>query len=318
MAAQVRKTRVEIEARQKTFEKMAAHTPLISVRTTTGALFLVATSDAHVGRSLYGKQSRKEMGVLARAVRGVQHFFGEAAVDGGTFLDVGANIGTTIVTALRQYPFADGFAFEPERDNHELLALNLALNDLDDRSVALRMAVSSATGLADLVIQEGSSGKHWINSAGLEVRETTSTVAVPTVSLDELVSMKTLDPDRVKLTWIDAEGHEGYILRGATSLCARGCPTVLEWNPEALIESGSMSLLEEIFTSDYTHFIDLLKSREPGSPAFELREIGALEAFGQRFRTEDRARQFTDILVLRLDEQQAERTDLSVMAGKRR
>lgn len=307
---------MSLHERQAYFDAAADLTPLLSVRTTRGAVFLVRTGDQHIGRSLYAKRDRGEMAVLSRAVRGILHFHGPAAVRERTFLDVGANIGTTVVTALQDFEFGDGIAFEPEPENYETLVLNLVLNDLDDRVVATQIAVSDAGGTADLVVDRSRSGKHWINSAGLDTSANVSVLRVPKLSLDDLAAMRVFHSERVGLLWIDAQGHEGFILRGAGELCRRGCPLVLEWDPSSLEQSGSMDLLRDILAANYTHFVDLTINRGPGEPPFDLRPMSALDAFTGLFVGPSAQRSFTDILVLALDAEQAELTDLSSMAIK--
>ena len=62
------------------------------------------------------------------------------------FLDVGANIGTTTVSALLHGPFASAICFEPERQNLVDLRLNLLLNGLEDRATAIGVALSDQSG----------------------------------------------------------------------------------------------------------------------------------------------------------------------------
>jgi FkbM family methyltransferase len=53
--------------------------------------------------------------------------------DDTVFVDVGANIGTQTVHALRAGPFTRAVAFEPEQRNAKLLNMNLAANGMAAR-----------------------------------------------------------------------------------------------------------------------------------------------------------------------------------------
>ena len=89
------------DARADFFDAAAGETSHLTVTTDVGR-FLVATSDRGVGRSLYVKRSRPEFRVLGRVVIVLEAVLGEGAVKDRSFIDVGANIGTTTVCADRK------------------------------------------------------------------------------------------------------------------------------------------------------------------------------------------------------------------------
>ena len=84
---------------------------------TRGGRFVVATSDRHMGRSLFVKAARPEFKALDRAVSIVEILLGESAVIGRLFVDVGANIGTTTIPALVAHRFGSAVCCEPEEEN---------------------------------------------------------------------------------------------------------------------------------------------------------------------------------------------------------
>ena len=69
-----------------------------------------------------------------------------AALDaGGTYFDIGANIGLTTIE-LARLPGVRCVAFEPDEENHAFLVRNIALN-VPDRDVRLeRVALSNKNG----------------------------------------------------------------------------------------------------------------------------------------------------------------------------
>ena len=69
-----------------------------------------------------------------------------------TFADIGANVGTTTVPALRAIGFGRGLAVEPAPSNLRLLRANLALNDLHERVTVVESAIGDRAGTMTLFI----------------------------------------------------------------------------------------------------------------------------------------------------------------------
>ena len=232
-------------------------TPLLGVETKAGS-FLVSTSDRVVGRKLFVNRARGEMGVL-RAVLGLLEAAGiDPRAGDAAFVDVGANIGTTLVPALRRHGFAHGIAFEPAPENFRLLSLNLALNDLDGRVRAHELAVSDREGTATLTLDPANSGNHRLGGGGDDGEH----VTVRLTSLDALAAAGELDVAAAGLLWIDAQGHEPSVLGGASRLLEAGVPVVLELWPAGLAEAGSLERLRDILAASFTHVAELGRRRE--------------------------------------------------------
>jgi FkbM family methyltransferase len=276
------------------------------------AVYLVRTQDQNVGRSLFLKQTRGEMRVLARAVALIHAVAGGEGIARRQFLDVGANIGTTTISALIDHGFGTAVCFEPEPANLLTLRLNLLLNGLEDRAHALGAAVSDVSGTAELLVDLEQGGKHQIASDTEMVRSDqtrSQPISVPAVTLDGLIERGGIRPDEVGLLWMDAQTHEGHILQGASQLVERGTPIVLEWSPKGLERSGRLAALEAIFSDRYTHFVDLRPNADQSSPRFELRSSNALREYSSLFVQPD-GPNFTDIVLLRLDRAAAEQLNV--------
>lgn len=302
--------------RSELYSRAERFTPYLAVRTPSDAVYLVRTHDAHIGRSLFTKGRRSEMGIIRRAAALLRHIDGPDALAEKTFLDVGANIGTSVITALLEYDFADAVTFEPEADNFETLRLNLVLNGVADRVAALNVAVSDKPGSAELAVNDTQSGKHFI--ATYSGDESMATVVVPTVTLDDLSVRRIIDAPRVGMIFIDAQSHEGHILRGAQVLTQRGCPVVFEFDPRGALRAGDFELLVEILRQHYTHFVDLRKSRIPDTPEYELRALDELDQFVQQYVGDTRLTRYSDVLAVRLPSDHAIERDLTpIMGGKK-
>ena len=135
-----------------------------------------------------------------------------------TFVDVGANIGTHTIYALKLAGFENAVACEPDADNLLLLKANLAINDLGRRTFVVPAAVSSVSGTLELELSETNHGDHRIRPterwSGPDIGE------APRISRTvSVVTLDTLPQAAVKdwsdcLLWLDTQGHEGHVLQG--------------------------------------------------------------------------------------------------------
>jgi FkbM family methyltransferase len=290
------------------FDSADRYTPYLAT-VAGGGLFLVKTEDKHIGRSLFSKRARGELAVLGRAVAAIEGLLGPNAIAQRSFVDVGANIGTSTIPALLSHGFDTAVAIEPEPENVRVLRLNVLLNDLEDRVTALPVAASNEVGRSELVVDRSRGGKHWIATDPSKLRRKNLAenvmLRVDTVTLDHLVEAGVIEAERTGLLWIDAEAHEGHILQGASALLGRGTPLVLEWNPVILDRVGDRGKLERAVAEDYTHFAGMHRNTEPLEPNFPLQTVDQLPAYAERFLDRSKRLTKTDILVLRLGPDQA-------------
>lgn len=149
----------------------------------------------------------------------LQKFMMRYLPEGGTFVDVGANIGFYCLLAVQVTgPTGHLHAFEPGRAALGFLRRNLA--GIDTVSI-VEMAVTDGPG--EVIFHEGV-GAAMLSSSVVRDHLSTRTdtileVVVPASSLDAYVDENGLVPDLVK---IDVEGAELSVLKGASDLLARG------------------------------------------------------------------------------------------------
>lgn len=211
-----------VKQRREFFEQAAPFASMLAVDTGPGGQFFVRTEDLHIGRSLFVNGGRQEMEALEQATDLIRTSMGMEALAGTTLIDVGANIGTTTVPALLSGTFERALAIEPEPDNFSSLRLNVQLNGLESRVVAVRAAASDSTGSTRLVLTPGRSGKHRLR--GPRDKDSDG-VDVPTTTVDDLLQREGISPADVGLLWIDAEGSEDRVLAGATAILDARRPT---------------------------------------------------------------------------------------------
>ena len=254
------------------FDRVRRHADLVVVPFGRGRL-LVDTRDQEIGRTVFitGGYERLYMDVAVRhlAVHGL-------GPQGKTFVDVGANIGTSTVDALLEFGFGRAVCFEPGRDNFRLLQLNLALNDLEDRARTYRTALSDSDGRAQLQLSSSNSGDHRITTNGASAQGTSEDVECR--RFDSLVEGAEIDVDDIGLIWVDAQGHEASVLAGAATAMAAGVPMVLEYWPAVL--ATTLPRLQEQIRAFYTSVVDirLLAHGIEDGAVLSTSAIGALDA----------------------------------------
>jgi FkbM family methyltransferase len=242
--------RKEWDARAAFLARAASETPYVALEADNDLLFFVSTTDRGVGRALFARRTRGDIKHLATTAR----LLVELGLDpsGTTFVDVGANIGTTTITAVCRHGFAGAVALEPSPPNFALLRLNLVANGVETDVTALEVAVADHDGVRKLGVSLGSGANKLIRQG----RETTlDTVDVTATTLDSLVECRIIDPDAVGLLWIDTPSVETDVLAGASMLLDAGVPVVVVARGRAKWAKRSAALNDLL--GGYTWFADL-------------------------------------------------------------
>lgn len=190
--------------------------------------FFVDPSDRVIGSSLMwqGRWQWDEIDEAVRVLRGAGRL-----KDGSVFVDVGANIGTQTVHALRAGPFSRGVAFEPEAKNARLLNMNLEANGMTARVTVFAKAAGATDGEARLYLHPRNKGAHAIDAAPSP--DTVKSVLVTVTRLDTTLRALGVDVGEIGLIWIDVEGAEADVVKGLGDLVGR-VPLAVEYAPERL------------------------------------------------------------------------------------
>jgi FkbM family methyltransferase len=249
-------------------------------------LFLVPTLG---GEKLFADSSRGEFVTLERAVHVLRA--SDLLAGGGTIVDVGANIGTTTVSALSVHGFDRAVAIEPDPENCLLLRANVALNDLYGRVSVVSAAASSHAGKAKFDRIRDPRRPHQIGSGRLtgdsgskRGKSASDLLDVETVSLDQLIERQMIDPEQTRLLWLDVQGHEDEVLFGAMGLVQRQVPIVLALRPHLL---GRPAALAELLREHYDVLIDLRHPTLKSGWEPRVEPIAGLEGrFGKRLSTD--------------------------------
>lgn len=265
-----------------------------SVVQTTVASFLVSNRDQVIRRFMsqgvpFGKEE------IDRAVSVLTELSG-GAWRGRTFVDVGANIGSHSVYACKAHDFEKGLAIEVAADNFRVLRCNLILAGLDDRITPVHCGLSSSSGASTVELNPSNLGDHRLrlgHARGADVHGEAGWQTEPCElrTFDEVVPRELLG-SQSGLVWIDTQGHEVHVLRGANSLFETGTPFVMELWPYGLERQGASC-------DDITELLSSCAVYDLRDNSTRLDPDG-LAALYSRYRGEEAKGQspHTDLLVL--------------------
>ena len=172
-------------------------------------------------------------GVWSREIVGLARRFLEPA--GGTWIDLGANIGLTTIP-LARLPGVRCHAIEADPDNFALLRRNLERNDVTGAVTARHAAVVARAGPVVLERASANLGDHRvrIGEAGEDTygEAARDTVTVPGLTLDELIDADGMaGPVVVKM---DIQGAEPLAWSGGARVMARADLLLTEYWPYGL------------------------------------------------------------------------------------
>jgi FkbM family methyltransferase len=221
--------------------------------------FTVSLQDNAIGRSLFTKgQFEYDFSLQAVELLLKKGFIKSEHI---TFLDVGANIGIISIGLLLKGRIAQSIAIEPEKTNFGLLLKNIKANNLESKMLCFPLALGDNKAVRKMELSPDNLGDHRIQRSDVltsDARgsaENRNLVFVECVTLDELIHAPEIYQKKWTfdnaILWIDVQGHEGYVFKGADLFLSQGVPTVSEIWPQGILSSG-MSLEE---------FSDIVKSR---------------------------------------------------------
>lgn len=192
----------------------------------------------------------------------------------GTIVDIGANVGTSIVYFRdklgegRRY-----YAVEPVTDNFNLLNANCAVNGYNDVST-FRLGISETAGEVKMDINPNNMGNCKIagtDSARLVQWEGDQTYvgeSAQMLTLDTFASENNIVTDTPVLFWIDVEGHEPEVFSGGKDTFIR-CASVVfcEFNPKLYKYNGRYEGFLKDIKECFAKFI-CFEQCEPGKYPF--------------------------------------------------
>lgn len=250
-----------------------------------GLRVLVSTRDTTMGRSVYvsGDWDPLMVGVVFDALDAYRQPY-----RGSTFLEVGANFGVYCLPAVVTHGFARAVAYEPDPGSFELLARNIERNGLGSVVSAINAALSAAPGELVLRLGANNAGDNRIvaNAPGAAAGRRNGHVTVPASTFDDEVAKGTIPLAELGLAWIDVQGHELDVLKGARSLLSAGVPLVIEYSSD-MCDRAQLTELTDLLAESFAVMVDLgwcaLTNRLRFQPAWAVRRLAA---GGRRIETD--------------------------------
>lgn len=216
----------------------------ITIHTEQG-VFTVFCADSVIGKSLYCYREYERD--LYRKV--FQLLYNLKVIDSrgeGTLLDIGANIGITSISIIHDKFLKKAIAIEPDQKNFSLLLRNVRDNNLKNSVICSPYAVSDKKGKFYLELNETNFGDHRLRKNPLNVSVIEKrgdlnhrVILVEAKPLDRLINSFPKDfVEKVRLIWIDVQGHEGYVFKGGRNVFSKNIPVVAEIWPYGIKYSG--------------------------------------------------------------------------------
>ncbi|MGI8984571.1 MAG: FkbM family methyltransferase, partial [Acidimicrobiales bacterium] len=262
-----------------------------------GIWYYVSTDDYGPSRIVF-RQGSYDQDIMSRTLEIAGGYVGRTPLlDGRIFVDIGANIGTSTIPALKVFGAARAVSIEPAVENYKLLRCNLIANEIEDRVHALRAAVSDQQGSGTFEWAEGDWGDHRVRVGtglpdGPSHESDRSTVAVPLKRFDDLVTEIPIELPRVGIVWMDVQGHEGHVLAGAASLRSSDVPVAIEYWPYGLRRADGLHLLHELIAADYRTVVDVRASMAGAPAELPAADVASLaDRYGEQ--------NYTDLLLLK-------------------
>lgn len=230
----------------------------------------VDPSDRAIGAEVIwlGGYQRREFDRAMALLAAAERLNGNAV-----FVELGANIGTHTLYAMRSGRFARAVVFEPEPYNARLLAMNLDINGLTERVMLVPKAAGAAAGRAFLHLHPRNKGAHAIGFAPTE--DGLDRVEVAVVRADDALRELGVAPADVGFVWMDVEGYEPQALEGLGEILAHAVPIVFEFSPRRYDAATKRRLIERL-AAYYTHMHSLADAAARPAP------IGALASITER------------------------------------
>jgi FkbM family methyltransferase len=235
------------------FDNIEKNTELLTINKYSEK-YIVSSSDKIIGRSLYIKGDF-EFDIFLKTIKILEN-----RITRNNLIDIGANIGSICIPAIKRGIFKNSIAFEPDPFNYDLLLKNVFINNLNDKIRVLNYALDQVDDRQlKFELSDDNFGDHRIKSNSKEKNlyneDKRKNIIVNTKKLDTI--MKNFNPQDA-LIWIDVQGYEAFILDGGATTLSKKPPLVIEFWPYGLDKFNSYHLLKQnLIKAGYKNCYDL-------------------------------------------------------------
>lgn len=215
------------------------------------------------------------------------------ALSKNLFIDIGANIGTHTICAIKKYGFKRGLSFEPNKRNFNILRTNISLNDLCKNVKLVNAAAGDKESISELSLNSINFADHRISplkgndasllwpDKGMFKGKELIRVSNPVPFVSEEID----DYDLVDaLCWIDTQGYEIPILSSLKPLILNGLSTLIEFWPYGMICQGYS--VNDFIDSIWSENLDFHEMKVKNGISFEPLTKNSIISLWKKLRDE--------------------------------
>ena len=209
------------------------------------------------------------------------------ASDGGTFIDIGANIGLITIPIARNR-HVTCYAFEPEPSNYLHLLRNVATNCAHRNVTTYNLALFDRQTTLDFELSRVNGGDHRIRCGpGVDgqLEEARTVISVTAARLDD--ALPTVGSGRLAIK-IDTQGAEPFVVGGGRETIERADVLVAEYWPYGIRRlGGTPDGMIDLWSHSFTEGA-VMKGEAQGQPDWApVAQVcdGLLDLWGQTSST---------------------------------
>jgi FkbM family methyltransferase len=209
--------------------------------------FILQSNDQVIGRTVYATKKPFDFDKLTKVLKILNLKKNELLID------VGANIGTICVPAIKRNLFNKAIVFEPELLNYSLLLSNIIINGCYNKISSHNIALGSKNReKLNLQLDDHNKGNHRIIiNSKIKLKKN---IVINSHKLDSFI--KNINPLST-LLWIDVQGYETQVLLGAKKLLNKKVPVCVEFSP-TFLEKKKYDIFKKMFIKNgYNYFYNL-------------------------------------------------------------
>jgi FkbM family methyltransferase len=212
---------------------------------------------------------------------------------GGTYLDIGANIGLTVIP-IAQNPQVTCYAFEPEPTNFGYLSENVLLNCRAGNVRLLNLALFDRDASLPFEIAVRHSGDHRISTTDLDGElneQDRKKISVQTKPLDDVVT-NAAKPLAAK---IDVQGAEPFVIAGGQNTLSQASLLSLEFWPYSMRRMDSNVSTMLAFLTEHFEEGSISPGDEDKQPVWQ--PISSVASFLHEFAKTEKWADYLDVTV---------------------
>jgi FkbM family methyltransferase len=175
----------------------------------------------------------------------LQRLLHKVFADGkGTYFDVGANIGLTLIPIAKEKPNVQCFGFEAAPATFMLLRRNLLWNEIGDNVKVFNLALFDRKSSVQMELSDVNMGDHRLRSdrgkpqLNLYAELGRKTIHVPADKLDAVMGQLSSELHGPNFMKLDVQGAEVRVLRGAANVLPQLDYLYVEYWPYGLMRMG--------------------------------------------------------------------------------